>query len=74
MSNAAQESLSEVDIRIVKADLNAKVGSDNTFIGHAMGKHGDHNGNGESFAVFCSFHCILIATTLFEYTVWHKAS
>lgn len=35
---------------------------------------GDHNGNGEWFAVFCSFDCLAIRCTLVEYRAWHKAS
>lgn len=38
--NTIQERLSKDEIAFVTVDLNLKVGSDSTFVGHVMGKHG----------------------------------
>lgn len=55
----------------LKGDLNAKVGFDNTLLGHGMGKHGfvSRNDNGGKFGDFCSLHRLVIGSTLFEQRV-----
>lgn len=49
-------------------DLNTKVNSDITLLGHVMGQHGldGHNNNDGRFVDFCNFHSLAIGGTLFE--------
>lgn len=51
------------DIAIVMGDPNAKVGFDNTLLGHVMSRYDfkGPNGNGERFVSFGSFHRFVIA-------------
>lgn len=49
-------------------DLNDKVGSDNTFLGHVTQKCdlGDHSNNKEKVVNFCNFHRLAISPTIFK--------
>lgn len=53
-------------IVIVRGNLNAKVGSDNTLPGNVMRKHGlgGRNDSGQMFLNFCSFHHLLVGGVL----------
>ena len=61
-------------MNILFADLNAKLGIDNTNSDHAMGTHGtgEQNENGDLFTEFCSFNDLIIGGTLFPHKTIHK--
>lgn len=66
-----EQHLSKGDIVIMTGDPNAKVGSDNTLLGHVTGKHNlcYCNNNFGRFVDFCYFHHLVVGGTLLE----HKA-
>ena len=72
----AVQSVHAHDILLILGDLNAKVGSDNTWREHVMGKHGigTINDNGERLADFCEENNLLIGGTLFQHKHIHKTT
>ncbi|VDP83520.1 unnamed protein product [Schistosoma mattheei] len=58
------------------ADLNAKVGIDNTGYEDIMGRHGlgEKNENGERFANLCAFNKLVIGGTIFPHKRIHNAT
>lgn len=60
----------------VMGDLNEKVGFGNTFLGHAIGRHGlgSQNNNGERFADFYNYHYLVIGGAMFKDWACHKVS
>lgn len=63
------------DGKIVRGDMNAKVGMDNTSREEVMGKHGARavmNENGERWANFCQANELVIGGTLFPHKDCHK--
>lgn len=56
--------------------MNTKVGSENTLLGHLMGRHGfvDLNSNDKRFVDFSNFHRLGIGGTLFKNTHHHSIS
>lgn len=52
----------------VMDELNVKIGSHNTLLGHLMEKHRvtDQNNNRERFVDFCSFYNFVIGEALFD--------
>ena len=63
------------DVKIVMADINVKVGMDNTGREEVMGKHGaraEINENGERWAHFCQANELVIGGTLFPHKECHK--
>ncbi|VDP51424.1 unnamed protein product, partial [Schistosoma margrebowiei] len=70
------EKCSRKDLTILKGDLNAKVGIDNTGYEDIMGRHGlgERNENGERFANLCAFNKLVIGGTIFPHKRIHKAT
>ncbi|VDP44923.1 unnamed protein product [Schistosoma margrebowiei] len=58
------------------ADLNDKVGMDNTGYEDIMGRHGlgEKNKNGERFAKLCAFNKLVIGGTIFPYKRIYKTT
>ena len=63
------------DVKIVKGDMNVKVGIDNTGREGVMGEHGaraEMNENGERWADLCQANELVIGGTLFPHKECHK--
>ena len=61
---------------ILKGDMNAKLGTDNTDREREMGQNGlgELNENGELLADFCAANSLVIGGTLFPHKRYHKAT